>query len=442
MKRRLFWKILLGFWVTFVTITLAVWGGLALYSQKPSPEVRAQVPGVVQIASALMALRAGGEAAVEKQMARWPPRARRQLSVSPASAPEPGPPTWGEIVVIAQGPDHVPYRLVYRPSSPPAPLPFDPGLVLPLGALSIWAAGGLFFSALLAWYLTRPIARLRSGFDRLARGDLKARLKPVMGRRRDEIADLAQDFDTMAERLEQLVRARDRLLHDVSHELRSPLARLNMAVGLARQSPNPTPERIEETLTRIEHETGRLDLLVGELLTLARFESGDPRLDGYFEVEGMVRTVVADARFEAEASGVEVRTNVEDEAPARPSHAVKGDAELMRRAIENIVRNALRFSGRGQRVEVDVDADEAARCFVLRVADEGPGAPAEALELMFEPFTRVHEAQPGKGYGLGLAIARRTVQAHGGSIAAHNRQGRGLEVEVRLPFGPPVQAYV
>jgi two-component system OmpR family sensor kinase len=355
-------------------------------------------------------------------------------------SPEPAPASKGEIVVMTQGPDGTPYRLSYQPASPPLSPPLGPGIVLPLGALALWAAGGLLFSALLAWYLTQPITRLRGGFDRLAHGDLSVRLKPVMGRRRDEIADLARDFDAMAERLQQLVGARDRLLHDVSHELRSPLARMNMAVGLARQSPSLTRERIEETLARIEHETSRLDVLVGELLSLARFESGDPRLDGYFEVEGMVRTVVEDARFEAEASGAEVRTNVDRLAPDRPRHTVRGDAELMRRAIENIVRNALRFSARGQVVEVNVDADEAARIFRVLVADEGPGVPAEGLSVMFEPFARVHEAQPGKGYGLGLAIARRTVEAHGGAITAANRPGRGLEVEVRLPFGPSMQA--
>ncbi len=298
--------------------------------------------------------------------------------------------------------------------------------------LAVWGTGGLLFSALLAWYLTHPISRLRTGFDRLAHGDLAVRLKPEMGRRRDEIADLAGDFDTMAERLQQLVRARDQLMHDVSHELRSPLARLNMAIGLARQ----TPQRMEETLTRIEHETGRLDVLVGELLTLARVESGDPQLDGYFEIEGLVRTVVDDARFEADASGVQVRTNVEDASGERPRPTVKGNSELLRRAIENIVRNALRFSKRGQTVDVDVDADQAARSYILRIRDEGPGVPPESLQVMFDPFIRVHEVGFGKGYGLGLAIARRTILAHSGSILAENRPEGGLAVTVRLPFGP------
>jgi two-component system OmpR family sensor kinase len=432
MRRGLFWKILLGFWLTFLTVTLVVWIGVALYSRAPTAAERAQMPGTIQITSALMVLRAGGPAAVDKLMARWPPQFRRQLTVTRMTGPEPAPASRGEVVAVSQGPDGAAYRLAYRPSSPPAPLPFDPGLVLPLGAVAFWGIAGLVFSALLAWYLTRPITRLRGGFDRLAHGDLSVRLRPVMGRRRDEIADLARDFDAMAERLQQLVGARDRLLHDVSHELRSPLARLNMAIGLARQ----TPERVGETLTRIENETGRLDMLVGELLTLSRVESGDRRLDGYFEVEGLVRTVVADARFEADASGVEVRTNLDEAAEASPHPTVRGDAELMRRAIENIVRNALRFSARGQAVEVDLQVDEPRRWFVLRIADEGPGVPSESLRDIFEPFVRAHGAGSGQGYGLGLAIARRTILAHGGAVEARNRQGRGLEVTVRLPFGP------
>ena len=439
MRGRLFWKILLGFWLTFASVTLAVWiGALAYGGGGPTPAERAQWPGAFQLASAMVALRSGGPEAVERLKASWTAPLRRQLVLTRAAAPPP-PIRPGAIVIVSKGRDGIVYRLTY---SPPATLPAIRSRLaiagpLPLTVLGLWITGGLMFSALLAWYLTHPINRLRLGFDRLAHGDLSVRLKPAIGRRRDEIADLAGDFDTMAGRLQQLVEARDRLLHDVSHELRSPLARLNMAVGLARQAPNPTPERVEETLTRIEYETARLDVLVGELLTLSRVESGGPRLDGYFEVEGLVRTVVADARFEADASGVQVQTNVDAVDPEEPRPTVKGDAELMRRAIENIVRNALRFSGRGQQVEVNVDADEALRCFVVRVADEGPGVPPEALAEMFEPFVRVHGVASGQGYGLGLAIARRTVLAHGGEIEARNRPGGGLEVTVILPFGPP-----
>ncbi len=444
MRRLLFWKILLGFFVTFVLITQAVWVGAALYRGAqptyrggPSAAEVAQWPGAMQMAAATVALRSGGPKAVERLTASWPGFQRRQISLAPLSHADAAAQTEaarpGLITVISQGADGASYRMTFRPSTPPARPRSMALLAIPFGILSLWAAGGLLFSALLAWYLTRPIDRLRIGFNRLAHGDLAVRLKPEMGRRRDEIADLAGDFDTMAERLQQLVRSRDQLLHDVSHELRSPLARLNVAVGLARQS----PRLMDETLTRIERETGRLDGLVGELLTLSRVESGDPPLDGYFEIEGLVRSVVDDARYEADASGVSVRTNIDDGGDGKPHPTVKGNAELIRRALDNIVRNALRFSSRGQVVQVDIGADEAAGCFVLSVKDQGPGAPPESLLLMFEPFVSVHEGGYGKGYGLGLAIARRTILAHGGTIQARNRPERGLVVTVRLPFGPP-----
>ena len=441
MRRGLFWKILLGFWITFVLITLAVWVGAALYRSSlpayrggPSSAQMGQWQGAMQLAAATTALRTGGPAAVTRMTAAWTEPARRQLwltAVAPGEAVEQQ--RSSMITVISRAPDGVLYRMSFQPagvSSRPRSMAL---LVMPFGILSLWVAGGLMFSALLAWYLTRPINRLRIGFNQLAHGDLSVRLKPEMGRRRDEIADLAGDFDTMAERLQQLVRARDQLLHDVSHELRSPLARLNMAVGLARQS----PKLMDETLTRIERETERLDGLVGELLTLSRVESGDPQLDGYFEVEGLVRSVVDDARFEADASGVSVRTNVDEIDSSLPRPTVKGNAELMRRAIDNIVRNALRFSSRGQVVQVDVEADEKAGHFVLSVKDQGPGAPPESLRVMFDPFVSVHEGGYGKGYGLGLAIARRTILAHDGSIQAENRPEGGLAVTMLLPFGPP-----
>jgi two-component system OmpR family sensor kinase len=168
--------------------------------------------------------------------------------------------------------------------------------------------GALFFSGVLAFYLTRPVQRIRKGFASLAGGDLATRLRPQIGRRRDEIADLAKDFDTMAERLQQLVLMRDQLLHDVSHELRSPLARLNQAIALVRQDPANT----DTSLRWIETEIRRLDELVGELLSLARAESGESSRDQYFDLPALIDTVVANANFEARAQSVTVKFNPAD----------------------------------------------------------------------------------------------------------------------------------
>jgi two-component system OmpR family sensor kinase len=256
-----------------------------------------------------------------------------------------------------------------------------------------------------------------------------------MGRRRDEIADLARDFDLMADRLQQLVQARDQLLHDVSHELRSPLARLHMAIGLVRQD----PQRLETSLARVEAEAKRLDEMVDELLTLSRMEAGAPRLDDFFDPAGLVLAVAGDARFEAQETGVQVETVIDphrrDEVPT-----VKGNAELVRRALENVVRNGLHHSRPGQRVVVGIAPDWTRRCFVIQVADEGPGVEPAALSVMFEPFVQGPGTAERRGFGLGLAIARRAVLAHGGSIEAGNRPEGGLAVTIRLPFGPMAAA--
>jgi two-component system OmpR family sensor kinase len=291
--------------------------------------------------------------------------------------------------------------------------------------------GGLVFSATLAWYLTKPIQRLRDGFAQLAQGRLGVRLRDQMGRRRDELADLARDFDIMAERLQQLIASREHLLHVVSHELRSPLARLHLAVGLALQN----PQRLSATLDRIELEVKRLDEIVGEFLTLARAEAGPPQLHDYFDLSSLVLAVASDARFEAQSSGARVETNLEpDSQEERPT--VKGNAELLRRALENVVRNALHHSSPGQMVQIEVTPDWAARYFVINISDEGPGMNPKALDTMFEPFVRGQGRVGGQGFGLGLAIARKVVLAHGGSIQAQNRPGQGLMVTIRLPFGP------
>jgi len=298
---------------------------------------------------------------------------------------------------------------------------FDP----PDDLLIMGTVGGLFFSAALAFYLTRPVQRIRKGFELLAAGNLATRLQPSIGRRRDEIADLARDFDGMAERLQQLVLVRDQLLHDVSHELRSPLARLNQAIALLRQD----PANAEMSLMRIETEIRRLDDLVGELLSLARAESGEAG-DHYFDLPQLIDSVAANAAFEAGTRNV----SVEVHAAVTEARIVRGHAELMRRALENVIRNALHVSAPGQKVEISLWIEAAH--FVVTVADAGPGVASGKLAAMFDPFVRLQNASPGKGYGLGLAIARRALLTLGGSIEARNRTPQGLLVTMQLPVHP------
>jgi two-component system OmpR family sensor kinase len=316
--------------------------------------------------------------------------------------------------------------LLFAPQPPGMRLPPRP-LLEPWQLIAIGLVTSLVFSATLAWYLARPIRSLRSAFDGVAAGRLETRVSPKIGSRRDEIADLGSDFDRMAGQLQSLIDAQRRLLHDVSHELRSPLARLHAAIGLARQD----PRKLEPSFERIEREAARLDELVGEVLTLARLEGGTaPGPQETVDLADLVANIAADARFEAEAAGRKVSLKSAEQVP------VRGRAELLHRAVENVVRNAVKHSFPGTTVEIRLAA--AGERALLSVTDRGPGiAPGEA-ERIFEPFYR-GAAAPG-GFGLGLAIAQGAIAAHGGSISAANAEGGGLCVQIELPLAKGAQA--
>jgi two-component system, OmpR family, sensor kinase len=277
----------------------------------------------------------------------------------------------------------------------------------------------------LAWYFSKPIHSLRSAFEAVAGGDLDTRLGSDMGLRRDELADLGRDFDSMAERLRKLVEGQRRLLHDVSHELRSPLARLQAAIGLARQQ----PEKIEASLARIEHESVRMEQLIDELLTLSKLEATVPG-DATDEIDlgELLLHVLDDAKFEAEANdrGLEFNGNC--------AVLVAGNPELLQRAIENVVRNALKHTAVGSNVEVTAQADAVRKEIRIAVLDRGPGVPPGELQAIFEPFFRGAGAvRNSDGHGLGLAIAQRVIRSHGGRIVAANRESGGLCIDIILP---------
>ena len=303
------------------------------------------------------------------------------------------------------------------PPRPPVYLPLTAGIVT--SALA---------AALVARSLSRPIRSLRRAFDAVGDGRLETRVSPLIGRRRDELADLGVGFDRMTGELERLVGAQRRLLHDVSHELRSPLARLQAAIGLARQN----PAKLETSLDRIEKEAARLDELVGGLLALSRSGSPEAGPRETLELVELAASVADGARFEAEASGRGVAFSGTGEA------LVTAPAEPLLRAFENVVRNAVKFTAAGTTVEIETRADGG--LFEMRVRDRGPGVVPGDLERIFEPFYRVENAARAEGSGLGLAIARRGVESLGGSVRATNRDGGGLEVELRVPLGPPATA--
>jgi two-component system sensor histidine kinase CpxA len=275
----------------------------------------------------------------------------------------------------------------------------------------------------LAYQLSSPVSALRAATRRLASGDLGARVGPPISNRKDEIGQLAEDFDDMAGRIEAQVESQRRLLRDVSHELRSPLARLNVALGLARKQ---VPDRALASLDRIETECDRLNEMIGHLLDLSRHDEELAQTD-VFDVAQLVGEVVDDARFEAGPQAVELT------GATAAAIMVRGARDLLRSAFENVLRNALSFSPEGTSVVVDVDLAEPS--VIVTIADRGPGVPEEDLDRIFKPFFRVELARDRRqgGSGLGLAIAERAVSRHGGTISARNREGGGLAVEVRLP---------
>jgi len=285
---------------------------------------------------------------------------------------------------------------------------------------------------LLARYLTSPVVRLRAATQKLAAGDLTARAGVPPPGRHDEIAELVRDFDTMADRLETSVKAQARLLNDISHELRSPLARLNVALGLSRQRSGP---EAQSALERIELEANRLNELIGRLLTIARLESGDQAMKKVsIRLQELIREIAQDAEFEAQSRKCRVDVTKVDDC------MVIGDPSLLRSAIENVVRNAIQYTREGTDVQIGLECRQGTYGTeaVIKISDSGPGVPAEALDKLFRPFYRIDDARGRQtgGVGLGLAIAERAVRLHGGTIQASNRSGGGLMIEIRLPALP------
>lgn len=313
--------------------------------------------------------------------------------------------------------------MIELPPKPPG-VPQSFGVPVLAGAMVALAISGV-----LAWSLSRPIRLLRQAFADAAGGALASRVAPRMGRRHDEFADLARDYDRMAQQLESLLGAQRRLLHDVSHELRSPLARLQLAVGLLQRS----PADLARSLGRIEREVQRLDALVGEVLTLARLESGAPLgTAAPVDVLALLASVADDARFEAQASGRDLRLQAPPEGLLLLAHG-----ELLARAFDNVVRNAVKHTPAGQCVDVEATVDAVAGRLRIEIGDRGPGLPPGARERVFEPFVRF-DAAGLPGYGLGLAIAHRAVEAHGGTLVARARDGGGLCVCFALPIAATV----
>lgn len=310
---------------------------------------------------------------------------------------------------------------------PPRPRMDNPyRTFIPLAAA---IAASLLFSFLLAWYFARPIRDLRQAFEAASHGDLAPRFH-ASSKRADELTDLGRDFDRMTGRLRNLMESQTRLLHDVSHELRSPLARLQAAIGLAHQQ----PDKMDASMQRIERESERMDKLIGELLTLSRLEAGaGSPLSEDVGIADLLHDIMEDARYEAKARQVGIALAGD---AAIADAAVTGRPELLARAVENVVRNAVKHSPDGGTVDVNLSRQH--DWLRIAVLDRGPGVAGADLASIFQPFFRASNTQHSTdGHGLGLAIAQHVISAHGGRIGATLRSGGGLCVEMLLPTKTP-----
>ena len=307
-------------------------------------------------------------------------------------------------------------------------IPYDLVLGGAIGVIVLqWllpALAGALLCLLLARHIALPIRALQSVAGKIADGDFSVRASPVIGSRKDELADLARDFDRMAGRIQLLLRKQLELLGEISHELRSPLTRLNVSLELVRRGKTGGTGQMQADLHR-------LDTLIGQILTLTRLQMRDDRKsETRVNLRSILETVAQDAQFEVKEEGKSIVIARADDC------WVNGDPSLLRSCIENVVRNAIHHTKPQTEVELSLEVlakgSDSAR---ILVADRGDGVPPEALDRIFEPFYRVTQAREHQtgGTGLGLSIAQRIAIVHGGTIRAHNRDGGGLKLEIRLP---------
>jgi len=440
---RLFWKIYLWFWLTLLLIVAGVFVATSLYLQNQNDDERRRIRPHFQVQAVIQVLKfSGDEAARAYLQQRNKESARRAVYVvdesnidilgrvvSPKllaskSARQAITPAGKKYRVLSDS-----RRLKLANNTSSFSIRFLTRIVKRVGFL--WLGIAFVLSSIvcfwLAWYLTNPIRKLQYAAQQFSRGKLDTRVSQHIGSRRDEIADLGKDFDDMAEHLQKLINNQKQLLSDVSHELRSPLARLQVAVGLARKKGN---KETEADLLRIEQETERLDDLVGQSLTLSRLDAGaDYPMDDYIDVVALLEKIIDDCDFEASDQHKKVAFEYTQ------SWTIKANAELLHRAIENVIRNAIHYTAVNSTVKVTLNKSKN-KTFVINVCDQGPGIPESKLVHLFEPFVRLSSARDrdSGGYGLGLAIAKRAINFHQGEIKASNRSAQGLCIEITLPI--------
>lgn len=370
---------------------------------------------------------AESEAASESRRKVPAPRRSGLQSVS-----DPQGQTW--VLFVARGPK--PAKIQGEAKGPADLRHGVMGMPPPFGLLGVllgFLVASFVFAGFLAQRFSSPFARLREGFEKVAAGKLETRIAGDSPRT-DEVGQLLSGFDKMAAQLQFQMNQQKSLLHDVSHELRSPLARLNMATGLARQNPENT-QKLEECLNRVETEAERLDHLIGQLLHLSRLQSDvKPEFSSHDVVE-LLGNLIEDAQFEAEQSGKRVRFDCQLQ-----DWVMMCNPDALHSAFENGVRNAIRHTPEGAEVRVSCWAESPAAAPVqklsIRIEDEGGGLPEPILSKLFTPFFKMGSH---RGHGLGLAILKKAVELHGGEVKAFNSRPhngkQGLVLEFELPRG-------
>ncbi len=441
MNRRLFWKIFLPFWVAQALLLGALYLRVhyRISSEHPwwiQPE-RREMPVLANLAAQTFEQQGQGGLVVLLDQMSLPNRARfwlvdadgRELSgreipqrvlddAAKAEKTEGLHHSYEANVLAAAATTARAHYLLIAELVPPPLSERIPGDIL-------WTLKlGTIFSALvclvIAHYLTKPIERLRDATHEMAKGNLDIHVGKNLGRRSDEIADLMRDFDTMAAGLRKQIQSERSLLSGVSHELRSPIARIRLALALARDAGDT---ELEEMLDRIEQDAVQLDSMLERILTVARLESGQlkPRFEP-LSLTDLVEDVIHDAQFEAAATNATItfRHSVDIQMTADPG--------MLRSAIENVVRNAIFYSGEGGKIEIELVAGDESVSVTVR--DNGPGVPEGKLALILEPFYRVDDSRGTStgGMGLGLALANNAMEAHSGGIALRNLEPHGLEI--------------
>ncbi|WP_419418492.1 two-component system sensor histidine kinase CpxA [Legionella sp. D16C41] len=450
--RSLYWKIFLSFWLATILIIITTAWVTSEIAQKSSIPAREQVFMDSYANAAVATFESGQHAALRKWLAQTGESKKMTLYLLCSTgeiignSPPPiqiksvaadlvneeldeGLLKFGNLIVSHEilSTSGKAYRLAAVSEKP-----LSHFVIIPWAGLTIRLTIAIFISGLICYllsvYLTQPLRSLGLAAKSIATGKLSTRVGQFKGHYRDEIAQLSSEFDRMAEQLEGLVNSKERLLQDISHELRSPLARLQIAIELGRKKASPIAD-IE--FCRMDMECLRLNNLISEILQFARLDRSAEELNiTKVNILDLVNHIIEDANFECGEDSAKI------ELIATENYQLLIDERLIHRAIENIVRNAMRYSPNDKKVYISLSTNPEKTNLFIDIEDQGPGVPDEQLKTIFSPFYRVDTSREKKtgGYGLGLAIAEKAIHLHYGSITASNRNEGGLSVRITLPI--------